>query len=144
MKKPITKELAEHIEGGLSFPLRRVRLIIDGHEITLVTCIHKFKLGVNVYVDGFIRCKDMIPPSEIGQKFWWPTYCKPLYPRSMSKKLAKLYDEARVIELTSRKLCSFSPTFPSPRAFICHVNKTCTSVALAPRPTEKAMEMSPE
>lgn len=132
MKKPpaISKELATTIRDELAYMFGFVKLHADGHEIIAKCEMCSRKLVVAVYVDGFVKGTDMDRHSEIGRKFWFPRTGS-LDKAKNLPKLKKLFGKENAEEMVKKVIYSFRPWFASPRAFIAHLNKTCTNVSLA-------------
>lgn len=121
------------VEKELSVPYGGVKLLADGHAISLnVVPIKKLRFSIGVYIDGWIKGEWMKVDSEIGAKFWHPCKMQLFSARDfaeMRRKFGKRY-ENEMRKKHPPKLCLYSPHWPSVTAFRRHIAKTCRDIRL--------------
>ncbi|MCE7915393.1 MAG: hypothetical protein DYH15_12135 [Nitrosomonas sp. PRO4] len=131
----ITKEQWQEIEKTLSFPYAIVKLQCDGHDVSAVVEIHKSRLVIDVYVDGFVKGEWFNDESEIGNKFYprvtkyllKPLERKEALKNACNKRLGKdLRDYFR--KEYDKKFSYLVPHFTNAKSFCRHIRKTCQSV----------------
>ena len=126
----MTEEQWKQVESRLSRPFGRVKMQIDGYEITVVVEPFKsLKMGLMVYVDGQFKGKWLTEDCDIRRRFY---YCSK---RSLlnAKQKKQLQREKKAIREEIQKemeYMTFSPYFGSFRTLKSHFIKNNQSIAL--------------
>jgi hypothetical protein len=137
-EKDLTKEEWRRVEETLSGIYGLVRLKVDGHEVTLSrTLIDKNRLGVSVYVDGFIKGIWIGPKNDHPeQRYLCPRdrfkFSKKIrdFEKKTIKKLGKRRAKEMGISDPDEKVRFYSHRFPSGAAVRRHYQKTFKSIEL--------------
>ncbi len=132
----LTKEQWSHIEENLSGVYGNVKLRCDGYEITAsVQQLKPLRSGIVIYVDGYIKGEWIIQKDErclkfycARKKFLWSKNKrdeakKKLLNRRLDKGLREFYRKVAESSVSTFDFC-----WSSPKAFCCHLRKTCQSI----------------
>jgi hypothetical protein len=118
----------------------RLELLCDGHAVTAeVQNVGALRYEVMVFVDGHFRGEWLMTDREVPDIVLkvYRTISRPLFSKqtrdSMQKLTRSKHPEIRALGAGWDKTYSFRrSTWPSGRAFLAHIAKTCTSIELAP------------
>lgn len=117
----------ETLEESLSGVFCHAAAVADGHQLKFVKTLHKERLVVEVYVDGWIKGEwttataDGEPKHPEG-RFWRP-YRHRVYKLSQYKNLRKVFGKKRADEMTALKTCAFMPYWNTPKSLVRHLKK---------------------
>lgn len=130
------------IEQALGHPYRHVRLLADGHELTLAVERGKgLRYVVAVYIDNKIEWgKTVRPEADAVERKFWRCKRKFLYGPKVRARAAEMAKK-RGVDSEVKKIyakqaeASFEmldPTFPGAKAACSHLRKHCTAVERLP------------
>lgn len=133
-----TKDQWAAIEKELSGSYGRVELRCDGYQVVAtVALIAPLRMGIAVYVNGWIKGKWFKGEAEEARKFHRPVkrYLYSAKKRDEAKKLAKRrYQtaETRKIynDIATASFTTWTPYWTNAKAFARQLRKTCTEIEI--------------
>jgi|GEM_PF-5740185 len=135
----LTKEQWTDIEDRLSGFFGAVILMCDGHKVSAYVQRRKGRIGIAVYVDGYMRTEWCKGQAEEACLFLRPKkvflhsasvraeYAKKAKSRALSKEL-----QAFFAENATQHFVFWEPWWPNAKDFCRNLRKTCTDVTLPP------------
>jgi len=129
----MNKQQWDELERNLSSPFGYAKLLIDGYEILLQTQVHKMRLCIAVYINGYIRSEHFLNDCEERRRFFCPNKHYVYKPKERAqwkkepKRLLKKYN----ID-PDKSFFTYTPWWNTFRPLKAHLIKNNTSIELAP------------
>lgn len=126
----MTDEQWKEVEEKLVPPFGRVKLQIDGYEVTITAqLVEKMKYSFVVYVNGFIRAEWSMNDCEIRRRFYYESK-KSLLKGSEKAKIKKMRKAVQEKIIKSAQYSVFLPYWGSFSRLKAHLIKNNQSIEL--------------
>ncbi len=133
----LTKEQRAELAAKLDFPWGDVRLICDGHSVTLQVqrdACTAIRYSVMTYVDGYFKgewMKGEAPEAKFLRKQVRPLF-SPAHRKAIEKIVGKRRFASQEYDNYRKTSTNYMPYWPNGKAAINHLCKVCESVEVAP------------
>lgn len=134
------KSRLEHLGGS-------VKLLADGHEVSLHKVHDGKRVFVSVYVDGYIKGKwtmaDQGKPAYPEARFFRPTKSA-VWSKKQLPNLKKIYGKKKAEEMVKPRVIAFLPEFGTERSAVAHLKKHFPDLEiLEPKPADPLRDCPP-
>ncbi len=113
------KDALKHLGGS-------IKLLADGHELSLRKVHYGKRIFVQVYVDGYIRGKWFSAKDEKPEhpeaRFWRPVK-RAFYKKKDYSKLKRAFGKKEADRMVEPRVIAFSPSFGTEGAAVTHLKK---------------------
>jgi len=131
----------EEIKSRLENLGGSVKLLADGHEVSLYKVHDGKRVFVSVYVDGYVKGEWMMTdkgqPLHPESRFFRPAK-KALWSRKQLPALRKIYGKKKAEEMVKPRVIAFMPDFGTEGSAVAHLKKHFPDLEI--KPDEEAAE----
>lgn len=117
----------QQLEDQLGGVFCQAAAVADGHELTFRKALHKERLVVEVYVDGWMKgewskANEQGEPVHPEGRFWRP-YRSRAWKLKQYAQLKRAFGKRKADRMTALKTVAFLPSWNSPRTLVRHLRK---------------------